>query len=454
MGDLRLVVRGGRVIDPAQGIDREADVLVKDGRVEEVTQSPLDATPDGYTVVDAAGLVVTPGFVDLHCHLREPGFEYKETIESGTRAAARGGFTTVCAMPNTEPAPDNAAVIEHVVRRARETGVVRVLPIGAVTVGRAGKNLAEMADTADAGAIGFSDDGDPVADPNVMRQALAYAKGLGLPIINHSEEPSLCARGHVNEGPVATRLGLAGRPAEGEVVMVARDIDLAGLVNGRLHVPHVSTRGAVELVRRAKDRGIDVTAEVTPHHLTLTEEWVYGLHGEEPEAAGVQAYDTNTKVNPPLRSSEDVHALAEALADGTIDVVGTDHAPQAEKEKVCTYAEASSGISVFETAFGSVMGLVHTGVLELPVLIERLTAAPARILGMELGTLKQGYPADLVVLDPDREWVVDPEAFASKGRNTPLGGLTLKGRVFAVIYGGEVVFDERPADAAGESGVG
>ena len=442
------------MIDPAQGIDGDADVLVKDGRIEGVVERPSDAPPEGYAVVDASGLVVAPGFVDLHCHLREPGFEYKETIGTGTRAAARGGFTTVCAMPNTAPAQDSAAVIEHVMRRARETGVVRVLPIGAVTVGRAGKVLAEMAEMASAGAIGFSDDGDPVADPNVMRQALGYAGGLGLPVINHSEEPSLCARGHMNEGAVATRLGLAGRPAEGEAVMVARDLDLAGLTGGRLHVPHVSTRAAVEYVRVAKERGVAVTAEATPHHLTLSEEWVYGLQGDVPEAVGVGAYDTNAKVNPPLRSREDVQGLVTALMDGTIDVVGTDHAPQAEKEKACTFAEAESGISVFETAFGSLMGLVHSGALGLPVLIERLTAGPARLLGMELGSLRPGYPADVVLLDPEREWVVDPAAFASKGRNTPLAGVTLKGCVVGTMFGGEMVFDGLAQAVAGESGGG
>lgn len=449
----RLIIRGGRVIDPARGTDGVSDVLIRDGRIEDVIEGALEVVPEDYEVVDASGLVVAPGFVDLHCHLREPGFEYKETIETGTRAAARGGFTTVCAMPNTDPAQDSAAVIEYVMRRARETGVVRVLPIGAVTVGRAGKVLAEMADMAAAGAIGFSDDGDAVADPNMMRQALGYAGGLGLPVINHSEEPSLCARGHMNEGVVATRLGLAGRPAEGESVMVGRDVELAGLVDGRLHVPHVSTRAAVDYVQRGKERGVAVTAEATPHHLTMTEEWVYGLHGEVPEAVGLAAYDTDTKVNPPLRSGEDVDALVAAVADGTIDVIGTDHAPHAEREKACTFAEAASGISVFETAFGSLMGLVHEGRLELSVLIERLTAGPARLLGMEMGSLKKGYPADVVLLDPEREWVVDPTGFASKGQNTPLAGVTLKGWVVLTVFGGAVVYNGR-AQASGKERAG
>lgn len=439
--DAKLVIRGGRVIDPAQGIDRVADVLIADGVVERVTEKSGDSPPDGYFPVDAAGLIVAPGFIDVHSHLREPGFEHKETIATGSQAAARGGFTTICAMPNTDPVQDNASVIDFVTRLARETALVRVLPIGAVTVGRKGKKLADMAEMASAGAIGFSDDGDPVADANLMRQALSYASGLGLPVINHCQEPSLTRGAQMNEGDVASRLGLAGWPAEAEAAMVARDIALAELTGGQLHIAHLSTRRSVEHVRAAKERGVNVTAEVTPHHLTLTDEWVLGRQGDGAGPVGSTAYDTNTKVNPPLRGAGDVEAVREALAAGLIDLIATDHAPHSETDKVCTYEEAAAGISCLETAFGSVMSLVHDGIMDLPTLVERLTSGPARFLGMNLGALQPGYPGDVTVFDPDAEWTVDPAGFASRGHNTPLGGVRLKGRVVTTVFGGKVVFD-------------
>ncbi|MEX0762180.1 MAG: dihydroorotase [Dehalococcoidia bacterium] len=450
----KVVIMGGRVIDPARNIDGPADVLIATGKVEDVTERPLESAPSGYEVIDATGLVVAPGFIDLHTHLREPGLEHKETIATGASAAARGGFTTVCAMPNTEPAQDSASVIEDVLRRAASGAAVRVLPIGAITVGRRGKTLAPLAELAEAGAVGFSDDGDPVADANIMRQALSYAGDLGLPIINHAEDKSLVRGGVMNEGPVANRLGLAGVPAEAEAVMVARDIHLAEVTGGRLHIPHVSTRRSVEHVRAAKARGLNVTAEVTPHHLTLTDAWVYGLHGETPDSVGLIAYDTNTKVNPPLRSADDVEAVIEALADGTIDFIATDHAPHAETDKVCTYAEAAHGINLLETAFGSVMSLVADGRIDLVTLIHRLTAAPAAFLGRQMGTLTQGYPADLVLLDPTAGWEVDTRQFASRSRNTPLGGVVLRGRVISTIYGGKVVHDIRTETAATAAGRG
>jgi dihydroorotase len=469
-----IAVLGGRVIDPGQGIDRHADVLIRGGRVEEVTARPGRQTPEGYEVISAASLIVAPGFIDLHCHLREPGFEHKETIATGTAAAARGGFTTVCAMANTDPCPDNASVAGDILRRIERDGAVRVLPIGAITVGRHGRQLAPMAELAEAGCVAFSDDGDPVTDPNIMRQALAYAGGLslnaaalgplslsaalpgalslskvaqgartGLPVINHAEDKQLSRDGQIHEGPVAARLGLGGIPAEAEVAMVARDIHLAELTGGRLHVPHISTRRAVEHVRAAKARGLHVTAEATPHHLTMTDAWVYGLHGESPDALPLTAYDANTKVSPPLRSQDDVDAVVGALADGTIDVVATDHAPHAETDKACTYEEAAKGINCLETAFGQVMSLVHMGRLKLPALLDRMSAGPARVLGLELGALKKGWPADIVLLDPDAEWAVDPQQFASKSRNTPLAGVKLKGRVVTTICAGRVAFDSR-----------
>ena len=436
-----VLVKGGRIVDPAQGMDERGDLLILDGVVA-VIQTEI-ASPDGARVIDAAGLVVCPGFIDLHCHLREPGFEYKETIATGTRAAARGGFTTVCAMPNTDPVMDSRAVVDFVLRLAREEGAVRVLPIGAVTAGSRGAALTEMAELAEAGAVGFSDDGHPVADANVMRQALSYASGLGLPIVNHCEVPELSAGGVMNEGWVATRLGLKGLPRSAEEAMVARDIALAETTGGRLHVAHASTAGTVELVRQAKERGLKVTCEATPHHLTLTDETVLGRGAAAYEPLSVSAYDTNAKVAPPLRSRPDVEAMVEGLRDGIVDLIATDHAPHASIEKMCTFDEAANGISVLETALGSLMSLVHSGALTLPTLVDRLTAAPARFLGVGLGTLRPGAPADVTLFDPAAEWVVDPAAFASRGKNTPLAGATLKGRVAATIAAGRVVHDDQ-----------
>ena len=434
-----LLIKGGRIIDPAQGIDRVSDLLLVDGRVAGLG---LDlAAPEGAALIEAVGHVVCPGFVDLHCHLREPGYEDRETIATGTRAAARGGFTTVCAMPNTSPTMDNRATVDYVLRKARDEGAVRVLPIGCVTKGSKGKELAEMGELAEAGAVGFSDDGNPVSDPNIMRQALSYSSAYGLPIINHCEVHELSHGGAMNEGWVSNRLGIKGIPSSAEEVMAARDISLAELTGGRLHLAHVSVAGTVALVQRAKERGVNVTCEVTPHHLTLTEEAVLGNRNGEspfsPLAAG--AYDTHAKVNPPLRSRRDVKAVVAGLRDGVIDFIATDHAPHNRVSKLCTLDEASFGISGLETALGALMSLVHAGDISLGLLVEKLTAAPARFLGMELGTLRQGAPADVTVFDPDAEWVVDAAGFASKGKNTPLAGVTLKGKVVATIVGGSVV---------------
>ena len=434
-----ILVRGGRIVDPAQGVDKVADLLLEDGVVKGIDEQI--APPDGAQLIEAKGLVVCPGFVDLHCHLREPGFEYKETVATATRAAARGGFTTVCAMPNTDPVMDSRAVVDFVLRKGREGGIVRVLSIGAVTKGSKGAQLAEMGDLANAGVVGFSDDGHPVADDNIMRQALSYSSALGLPIINHCEVPELAAGGAMNEGWVSNRLGIKGVPNSAEEVMVARDIALARLTGGRLHIAHASTAGTVELVRQAKDGGVSVTCEVTPHHLTLSDETVLGYHNDgspfEPLDEG--AYDSNAKVNPPLRTRTDVEAVVAGLNDGAIDFIATDHAPHSQIEKLCTFEEAAHGISVLETALGSLMSLVHDGRVALPLLVEKLTAAPASFLGSELGTLKPGAPADVTVIDPDAEWVVDASSFASKGKNTPLDGATLNGRVVATIVAGEVV---------------
>lgn len=422
-----------------------SDLLIEDGRVAAIMPF-IEASVA--REIDARGLVVAPGFVDLHTHLRDPGLEYKEDIASGTRAAARGGFTTVCAMPNTEPAMDNASIIEHVLREATAHGVVRVLPIGAVTKGRAGKELAELGDLAQAGCVAFSDDGAPVYDATLMRRALEYASTFGLPIIDHCEDPSLAHDAVMNESWVSTRLGLRGAPAAAEGAAVARDIVLAEATETHVHIAHVSTRGAIEAIRAAKQRGVRVTCEVTPHHLTLTDEVVaFGALG-----GSDLLYETNAKVNPPLRSRDDVNACVEALAEGTIDCIATDHAPHAVTEKLCEFDDAAFGISGLETAFGLCMRLVHASAqpgaaaIPLAMLIERMTIGAVRALSLDryvpgIGTLAVGAPADVVVLDLEAEWIVEPERFASKGKNTPLAGVTLKGAVVATIADGRVVHE-------------
>ncbi|MEO6197334.1 MAG: dihydroorotase [Dehalococcoidia bacterium] len=437
----RLLIRGSRVIDPANGIDEIRDVVIEDGVI---------ASGDGgkAETIDASGLIVAPGFVDIHTHLREPGFEHKETIETGTLAAARGGFTTVCAMPNTEPPIDSAAGVEFVLRRAAEAGVVRVLPIACVTKGRAGKELAEMSELARAGAVAFSDDGSPVADAGLMRRALEYAGMLHMPVIDHCEDPELARGGVMHEGWVSTRLGLHGVPAAAEETMAARNIALAEQTGSQVHLAHVSTAGSVELVRQAKARGLPVTAEVTPHHLCLTHEMVMTGAVEEPRGGVATAtrtrlvYETNAKVNPPLRTREDADACVAGLVDGTIDCIATDHAPHAVQDKLCEFDNAAFGISGLETAFGLCLSA-----LPIETVIERLTIGPVRTLGLDgrlpgLGTLTAGAPGDVVLIDQEAEWTVEPALFASKGRNTPLGGRTLRGRVVATIAGGKVVWQE------------
>ncbi|MBL7208832.1 MAG: dihydroorotase [Dehalococcoidia bacterium] len=439
-----LLIGGGRLLDPSQGIDSVGDLLVAEGKIAWVgdkgTASPQ---PDSCTL-DATGLIVCPGFIDLHCHLREPGFEDKETISTGTRAAARGGFTTVCCMANTNPPLDNQASIDYVKKTAQVAGAVRVLPIGCVTKGRQGKELTEMSELAEMGAIGFSDDGDSVASSRIMCLAMDYGRALDLPIIDHCEDKELASGGLMNEGWVSTRLGLKGIPAAAEEIIVARDLALAQLTGARLHIAHVSTRGSVELIRRAKEKGIAVTAEVTPHHLTLSEERVMGWQAGKNDPL---TYDTNAKVNPPLRSEEDIAALIEGLRDGVIDSIATDHAPHTLADKMCEFGFAAFGISGFETALGCLMGLVHSGELDLVMLVSKLTLEPARIIGSrygELGTLKPGCEADITLFDPDKEWVVSSQDFLSKGKNTPFDGCQFKGKVAATIAGGDVVYQDDP----------
>ena len=440
------LIKSGHLIDPAQDWDFSSDVLIKDG---EITVSGCnideDSLEQGFTTIDASGLVVSPGFIDIHAHLREPGFEYKETIASGTKAAAKGGFTTISCMPNTDPPIDNVSVVNFIHDRARSDGVVRVLPIGCVTKGRLGKELADMEEMASAGVVAFSDDGDPVYDPLVMQLALSYSGDLQLPISNHCQDHNLSRGGVMAEGRVATRLGLPGIPAAAEEAMIARDIALASITGGRLHIAHLSTAGSVALVHNALEQGIPVTSEVCPHHLCITDQWVFGNNGIYTETAGPFSYDTSTKVYPPLRSDEDVEALIQGLEKGIIPCIATDHAPHDIASKQVTYEDASFGISVFETALGSLMGLVHSGRLSLPALVERLTTGPAQVLGPKFhkfATLAANTPADIVIFDPDNSWVVDVNEFESKGKNTPLAGCTLKGQVVGTLVRGEIVFQK------------
>jgi len=432
-----LFIQDGRIIDPSQGIDEVGSLLISEGKISWRGETPPQ---DDYDVLRAEGLIVCPGFIDFHCHLRQPGFEEKETIASGTQAAARGGFTTVCCMPNTNPPLENQSAIDYVKAAAAKEGVVRVLPIGCISKGRKGEELVEMAELAQAGVIAYSDDGSPVSSPRLMRQALDYSRALGRPVIDHCEETALSEGGQMNEGDLATKLGLNGIPPAAEEVMVARDLVLAQLTGGHLHIAHVSTEGSVDLIRRAKEKGIKITAEVTPHHLTLTEE-------------EVNDYNTNAKVSPPLRTKQDNQALIQGLEENVIDIIATDHAPHAEADKQCEFALAACGISNFETALGSLMRLVHDEQLPLTTLIAKLTCEPAKIIkDNNLGTLNTGAPADITILDLYKEWVVDPNTFASKGKNTPLAGSVLRGKVMATIYGGTLVYKDDAIKLEGEGG--
>ncbi len=422
---MRLV--GGRIIDPGNRRDEVGDVWIDDGVLAERSSSSDE------TVIDVSGFVVVPGFVDLHCHLREPGFEDKETIATGTAAAAAGGFTTVCALADTRPSIDTGSDVESLLRQANRGAVVRVLPLGTTTKRRDGQELSEMADMAASGAVAFSDSAKPVRSASLMRHALEYTLLVERPIVSHALEPELADGGVMHEGAVATVLGLKGVPRESEEVAVARDQALAKLTGGRLHLAHLTTAGAVEQVRRAKTAGVRVTAEVTPHHLVLTDSAVAGI-------GNGRAYDTNARVDPPLRGAADSRALLEGLRDGTIDCVATDHSPQRWVDKACEFEQAEPGMSGLETAFGLLMRLVHTGSLTLEDAIAALTYRPARAFGLPYGTLQPGATADVVVLDPDQAWVVDPERFLSKGKNSPLGGQTLRGTVLLTMVAGKIVY--------------
>jgi dihydroorotase len=425
----RLLLKGGRVVDPAQGLDATLDVMIADATIEGVGRR---LQPRGAQVLDVKGLVVCPGFIDIHTHLREPGREDKETIATGTRAAAAGGFTAVCAMPNTEPVNDTAGITRAILEKARAEGAVRVHPIGAITRGQRGEELAEYGDLKEAGCVAVSDDGRPVASARVMRRALEYAKAFDLVVIDHCEEPTLAERACMNEGPVSTALGLRGMPAAGETIMVERDVLLAELTGGRVHVAHLSAAASVDAVRRGKARGVRVTAEATPHHLFLTD-----------EAVRETGYDTNTKMNPPLRSDRDREALVAGLLDGTVDCIATDHAPHTVDDKKVEFDQAANGVVGLETAVALCLDrLVGAGLVALPYLVALLSANPARVLGLPGGTLAPGSPGDVTVLDLAKKRQVDPSRFESRSRNTPFGGWILKGWPAMTIVGGRVAWKD------------
>jgi dihydroorotase len=425
---VKLLLRNARVVDPSAGIDGAFDVLIEDGRIARVEER---LAPAGATQVDLQGLCVCPGFIDMHVHLREPGQEWKETIATGTRAAACGGFTGVACMPNTQPPIDSRSVVEFVLAQARQHGAVPVYPIGCVSKGQDGVELAEMGDMAVAGARGFSDDGKPVASAGLMRRALEYARIFDLPVIDHCEEPTLVAGGVAHEGDVATRLGLSGWPGVAEDVMVQRDILLSEYTGGAVHIAHMSTGRSADLVRRARKANLRVTCEVTPHHIALTDEAIAG-------------YDTDAKMNPPLRPESDRQALLSAIVDGTVDAIASDHAPHNADEKCVEFSRAPFGIVGLETAVSICLDrLVHGGLIGLPRLVDLLSVGPARVLRLKKGSLRPGDDADVTVLDLDREFRVAPGSFASKSANTPFAGWTLRGGPVMTIVGGRVVHDAR-----------
>lgn len=422
---MNIFIKGGHVIDPSQNLDEKLDILVADGKIKEMGKK-LTAPKDA-EVIDAKGLLVTPGLIDMHVHLRDPGLEYKEDIVTGTRAAAAGGFTSVACMPNTKPVNDNKAVASYIIAKAKAEGLVNVFPVGAITQGSKGESLAEMGDLKEAGCVAVSDDGKPVSNPELMRRALEYAKGMEIILISHSEDLGLAADGQMNDGFTATELGLKGIPWVAEDAATARDVFLAEFTNSPIHIAHVSTKGAVQIIRDAKARGVKVTCETAPHYFTLTEDAVRG-------------YETNAKMNPPLRTAEDVKAIKEGLSDGTIDAVATDHAPHHLDEKDVEYTLASNGIIGLETSLPLSLALVADKNLTLPQLVEKMSCNPARILGIDRGALAQGAVADITLIDPEAEWVVEADKLESKSKNSPFLGMKMKGRAAYTIVGGKVVY--------------
>ena len=421
---MKLLIKGGRIINPAQGFDGIADILIESGHIIEIGGHLSNTDAE---VFDAQGLVVAPGLIDMHVHLREPGLEAKEDIVSGTQAAAAGGFTTIACMPNTKPAVDSAIIVSGILHRAQYEGIVNVKVIGALSKGQLGKELAEIGDMIFTGAVAISDDGSALDNNRLLKTGLEYTSMFGCPVITHSEDESLVEDGVMHEGAVSAMLGMKGRPAVAEDIAVARDIMLAEYTDSIIHIAHVSSKGAVELIRQAKRKGIKVTAEATPHHLALTDD-------------AVKSFDTATKVNPPLRSADHVASLIEGLKDGTIDVIATDHAPHAFEEKDMEYKQAPPGFAGLETALGVILTeLYHTGKFSLLEIVERMSTAPARILGLESGVLKVGSSADITIFNADLDWIVDSSKFYTKGKQTPFDKRPLKGKAVGTIVRGKFV---------------
>jgi dihydroorotase len=423
---MKLLLKGARVIDPAGNLDAPMDVLVEDGKIAGCR--PGIKAPSGANVLDLAGMIVAPGLIDMHTHLREPGYEYRETIASGSAAAVAGGFTSIACMPNTRPVNDNRSVTEFILRKAALANLANIYPIGAISMGSDGKQMTEFWDLREAGIVALSDDGNPVMDAALMRRALEYASSLDLPVIQHCEDRNLSAGGLMNEGYPSTVLGMPGIPAIAEEVMVARDILIAEYTGTRIHFAHISTSGSVRLIRDAKKRGLKVTAETAPHYFTLTDESLWN-------------YDTNYKVSPPLRGKADVSAIKEGLADGTLDAIACDHAPHGRTDKEVEFEYAANGISGLETSLGLSLSLVHEGVLTWPELIAKMSCNPARILNLPKGTLAKGADADITVIHPELAWSVDAGAFRSLGKNSPFSGRKMKGRAVLSIVGGDIKYD-------------
>jgi dihydroorotase len=425
-----LLIRNGRVVDPAQGLDQISDILVIDGKVAAVSKAITKSVPQGTEVIDATGMIVTPGLIDLHVHLRDPGNPEQETIASGTAAAAAGGFTSVVCMPNTIPVIDNISLVEYVTSKARAEGVVNVLPTACITKGQKGEEITEMGRLLEAGAVAFTDDGKPVMNAEVLRRALEYSRQFNVTLLFHCEDLNLSVGGLMNEGALSTMMGLKGIPKSAEETIVERDVRLAKEFNARIHIQHVSTAGSVDIIRRAKEDGVKVTCETCPHYFTLTE-------------AEVEGYNTNAKMNPPLRTEEDIKAILKGLKDGTIDVIATDHAPHLLDEKRVEFKDAKFGILGLETALSLVLTeLVDAGTLSLSKAIEKMTVNPAKILNKKTGTLSVGSTADITIIDPEMSFTVDVKKFKSKSRNSPYDGWKLKGKAVAVIVGGRVMMRE------------
>jgi dihydroorotase len=423
-----LLIKGGRVIDPASGLDGIRDISIEDGKIKTI-EAKCKVQSAKCKMVDATGKIVTPGLIDMHTHLREPGREDEETIATGSAAAAKGGFTTILCMPNTDPTIDNQSIVKFVINKAKEEAIVNVLPVGSISKGLRGEGLSEIGEMVKGGVVAISDDGNPVMNAELMRRALEYSRIFNIPVISHCEDTNLSKDGVMNEGYISTLLGMKGIPNAAEEVMVGREMILAHLTGAKVHIAHVSTKGSVRLIREAKEKGLNVTCEATPHHLTLSDE-------------AVRSFDTNTKINPPLRSEEDIEALRERLRDGTIDVIATDHAPHTLNEKELEFGLAPFGMVGLETALGLLLTeLIGKKIIDLSELIAKLTINPANILGIDKGRLKVGGPADLVIIDPEKEWVVDSMKFLSKGRNTPFQGRRLKGQVVMTIVNGEIVME-------------